>query len=90
MKYYLNKNVKFRKEDQYILVCDLSVLENYKFPLQYYNEFLLLKNGLVYEFKTEFLEDLITLDLVSFKKNNLIESKVDVFSKLKYEESEFF
>lgn len=92
---FLKKYVKFRKEPQYILMCDCSTLTNYQLPLEFYSLLLILKNGydsrkplgILNEKKV--LEDLATLDMLSSKFNSNIGFEDKDWVKLQYNETEF-
>lgn len=65
-RYYLNKDIIYRIEDGYILVCDCRNLRNYAFPLDYYNEFECLKKGTIIDLNLDikFYKDLFTLKML--------------------------
>lgn len=87
---YLKKYVRFRKEKDYILVCDLYTLDNYNFDMRYFNEFVKLSTTGMEDCNSDFLNDLKSLELVDENKNIGICSNDDIFSKLLYSENEFF
>lgn len=93
---YLKKYVKYRKEDNFLLICDCSTIQNYELPLSSYELFEKLKTGynpnhpLGIELENDILDDLKNLQLVDNipnSNNNFHESQ---WINLGYEENEFF
>lgn len=87
---YLKKYVKFRREENYVLVCDLYTLDNYSFPIQFIDDFLKLSTIGMTDNNSDFLNDLKTLDLLDENKNKNINPNANIFDKLLYNENEFF
>ena len=87
---YLKKYVKFRREENYVLVCDLYTLDKYSFPIQFIDDFLKLSTIGMTDNNSDFLNDLKTLDLLDENKNKNINPNANIFDKLLYNENEFF
>ena len=93
--YYLKKYVKFRKEKDYILLCDCSSITNYELPLELFDFLTNLKEGVERdkindELELGLLEDFINLNLVSNNKNSNEGFHNNEWIDLGYEETEFF
>ncbi len=86
----LRESILFRKEKDYILICDCKNLYDFTLSLNYYDLLCKLKCGI--------FKDLLTKEerevLKDFKKLNfLANSKLEnnnTFSRIQYNESEFF
>ncbi len=87
-KYILNKHIRYRKEDGYILVCDCKRLLDYEIPLEYFELLELIKDG--YESKgEEVIKELFEMGIIEEEGKERIGTREDVFSKLGYDENEF-
>lgn len=92
-RYILNKHIRFRKEDGYILVCNCKRLLDYELPLKYF-DFLESLNKGIYKEETSkenliVLEDLEILGIVEKNGNKQKDQREDIFDKLSYDDSEF-
>jgi hypothetical protein len=93
---YLKKYVKFRKELDYVLICDCSKIQNYELPLETYELFVSLKKG--YKTKKpigivmekDIIDDLNNLGLLDKKPNSNDGFHEKKWIKLTYDEKEFF
>jgi hypothetical protein len=90
-KYKLNKHVRYRKEDGYVLLCDCKRLLDYEVPNKFWNFLEKLKKGYVPqgELEESFVKEFEDLGLLGIGKTKK-HSKEDVFKNLKYNEREFF
>ncbi|HBB64576.1 hypothetical protein A3K02_02460 [candidate division WS6 bacterium RIFOXYD1_FULL_33_8] len=89
-KYILNKHIRYRKEDGYILVCDCKRLLDYEMPLEYFDLLELFKNGYMYEeTNKEVMKELFELRIIEEKGKERGDVREDIFSKLGYDENEF-
>lgn len=86
--YILNKHIRFRKEDGYILVCDCKRLLDYEMPLEYFETLNLLKEGYSSE-EEDVIKELLNMRIIEEKGNEREEVNEDIFSKLGYDENEF-
>lgn len=90
-KYYLNKHVKFRLEDDHILVCDCRNLKTYTFPLEVYNNFISLETGDVIDLEHGFYKDLLILNMIDKNLENDNEPEFnDPWPQIKFTDNEFF
>lgn len=93
---YLKQYVKYRKEQDYLLICDCSVIQNYELPLDTFDLFEKLKigydinNPLNIEMEKEIIDDLSNLNLLSNKPNSNEGFHSNNWIDLGYDESEFF
>ncbi len=89
-RYKLNKNVRFRKEDGYILLCDCKRLLDYEIPNEYYSLLKCLEKNYIPKLgEEEIISELLEMGIVDVNGEERIEEKGDVFSKLGYDENEF-
>lgn len=92
-KYVLNKHIRYRKEDGYILVCNCKRLIDYELPLKYFRFLKEFKEGVkkgdVGKENLSVFEDFCALDIIVEKGEQPQKKREDVFKKLSYEESEF-
>ena len=93
---YLKKYVKYRKETDYVLICDCSTIQNFELPLETFEVLEALKSGydknkpigidieedLILDFEELGLVDNIPNSSNGFHNNNWV--------NLSYDESEFF
>lgn len=90
-KYFLNMHVKYRLEDDYILVYDCRTMKNYSFPTVFHNDFERLKEGAVIDLEDGFYKDLLTLNMIS--KTTQVDNQnelISPWSEMKYIDNEFF
>lgn len=87
-KYILNKHVRYRQEEGYILVCDCKKLLDYEVPLEYFDLLSSLEKGCKSR-RNEIIEELMKMGLVDEVGKEREELPEDIFSKLGYDESEF-
>ena len=91
---FLKKYVKFRKEENYILLCDCSSIQNYELPKECYDFLVDLRNGIelddVSECFKNLLDDLKELQLISNKPNCNEGFYNENWINLGYNENEFF
>ncbi len=93
---YLKKYVKYRKEDDYLLICDCSNLQNYELPLFTFPLFEALKDGydsnnpLNIEMENDIIDDLVSLNLIDTVPNSNNGFYTDKWINLGYDENEFF
>lgn len=94
MKYVLNKHIRFRKEEGYILLCNCKRLLDYKLPVEYFNFLKSLNKGIEIENINKenltVLKDFKILGIVVKKGNRVKKQREDIFEKLSYDENEFF
>lgn len=67
MQYSFNNNVKYRKEKDYILICDCSQLCDYTLPLNKLDLLNKLKSGNYItenDDDKEIIEDLLTVNII--------------------------
>lgn len=94
--YFLKKFVKFRKEKDYLLICNCSTIQNFELPLDAFALFEELKCGynpdkpIGIDLEMEILNDLITLDLVDTIPNSNKGFHGQNWIDLGYDENEFF
>ena len=89
-RYRLNKHIRFREEDGYILVCDCKRLLDYEIPTEYFNLLELLKEEYMPQpEEVEILKELLEMGIVQEEGKERMEVKEDIFSKLGYDENEF-
>jgi hypothetical protein len=68
---YLKKYIKYRKEDQYVLLCDCSNITNFEIPVKYWKLLNRLKKGyepnkpMGLESEREIINDLKQLNMLS-------------------------
>lgn len=86
--YILNKHIRYRKEDGYILVCDCKRLLDYEIPLEYFELLDLLKEGYTSE-KEDVIKELLNIGIIEEKGKEREEVSENIFSKLGYDENEF-
>ncbi len=93
---YLKKYVKYRVENDYILLCDCSSIQNYELPIEYLKILDVLKKGynkdeyLMTKPETDLIEDLNSLKLLSDSPNSNDGFHNNTWISLGYNESEFF
>lgn len=94
--FYLKKYVKYRKEEDYLLICDCSIIQNYELPLTAFNLFERLKEGydpnkpIGIELENEIFKDLINLELIDTIPNSNKGFHEQQWINLGYDENEFF
>ena len=92
-KYILNKHIRFRKEDGYILICNCKRLLDYELPIEYFTFLESLNKGVDMKSLRKkdlvVLKDLEVLDIVEKEGKTPKEKREDVFEKLSYDDSEF-
>ena len=92
-KYILNKHIRFRKEDGYILVCNCKRLLDYELPIEYFDFLESLNKGLdmkdVSKENLIVLKDFEILGIVVKEGKKVKEQREDIFEKLSYDDSEF-
>ncbi|HRX44142.1 MAG TPA: hypothetical protein P5059_02740 [Candidatus Dojkabacteria bacterium] len=92
-RYILNKHIRFRKEDGYILVCNCKRLLDYELPIEYFNFLVSLKKWIdIKDISKEnliVLKDFEILDIVVKEGKKVKEKREDIFEKLSYDDSEF-
>lgn len=86
--YILNKHIRYRKEDGYILVCDCKRLLDYEMPLEYLELLNLFKEGYASE-EEDVIKELLNMRIIGEKGKESEEVNEDIFSKLGYDENEF-
>ena len=93
---YLKQYVKYRKEKDYLLICDCSIVQNYELPIKTFELFEELKNGydinkpVGIENEEEIIDDLNSLNLLSDTQNSNEGFNNAKWINLGYDESEFF
>lgn len=93
---YLKQYVKYRKEKDYLLVCDCSSIQNYELPIETFELFEKLKKGynlnepIGLELEKEIIDDLNSLNLLSNVANSNDGFNSVGWIDLGYDESEFF
>lgn len=87
-KYILNKHIRYRKEDGYILICDCKRLLDYEMPLEYFDLLNLFKKGYPSE-RSEVIGELLRMEIIEEVGKEREEVREDIFSKLGYDENEF-
>lgn len=87
-KYILNKHIRYRKEDGYILICDCKRLLDYEMPLEYFDFLNLFKKGYPSE-RSEVIGELLRMEIIEEVGKEREEVREDIFSKLGYDENEF-
>lgn len=94
--YYLKKYVKYRKEKDYILICDCSVIQNYELPLSAFALFQKLENGydpknpIGVDLEQDIFNDLKNLELLDVVPNSNVGFHEQEWIDLGYSENEFF
>ncbi len=93
-KLYLRQGIKFRKEKNYILMCDCINFLDFKLPHKCYNILQKLQTGLdvfesVSKFELDVLSDLQTMDLLCTNLDDKIKNTNKALN-MSYNESEFF
>jgi len=92
-KYILNKHIRFRKEDGYILVCNCKRLLDYELPIEYFDFIESLNIGVdMKDIRKEnliVLKDFEILGIVVKEGKKLEMKREDIFEKLSYDDSEF-
>lgn len=93
-KIYLRKNIKYRKERKFILLCDCINFIDFELPLKYYPFLEKLTNGIepnssISSNEKELLLDLYDMDFLTENKESISENK-NTLSNLSYDESDFF
>ncbi|MBI2673484.1 hypothetical protein HYX19_04435 [Candidatus Woesearchaeota archaeon] len=67
----LKKHIKFRKEKDYILLCDLKNLEDYELPPKYYSLLVDLKVGVkTSKFNSDLIKDLKNINALELATKN--------------------
>lgn len=91
-KYILNKHIRYRKEDGYILICDCKRLLDYEMPLKYLEVLNFFKKGYQPQRKEEreVAEDLLKIGIIEEVGKEIEAPYEDIFNKLGYDENEFF
>ena len=90
---YLKKYVKFRKEKEYVLLCDCSIIQNYELPIETYDILLKLKEGynpVNNEIENDLIQDLENLELISDYPNSNEGFHNKGWISLGYDEGEFY
>ena len=93
--HYLNRNIRYRCEEEYILICDCRNLMDYELPLCYWPLLEALQKGydeinpmgLMNE--KELIEDFVKMGIISNKPGDISILNTDVWSILIYSENEF-
>ena len=92
-KYILNKHIRFRKEDGYILVCNCKRLLDYELPIEYFDFIESLNIGVdMKDIRKEnliVLKDFEILGIVVKEGKKLEMKREDIFEKLSYDDGEF-
>jgi len=90
-QYKLNKHVRYREEDRYILLCDCKRLLDFEFPAEYIELLKKLENGDTPKNKLEkdVIKEFENLKLLEMKSHGN-KSEEDIFKNLTYDEREFF
>ena len=93
-KVFLRRNVKYRKEKNYILLCDCINFIDFQLPLEYYDLLNRLAKGVVPDDKLppeelDVLVDLNTMALLTDDPNKLSEN-TNTLGGIQYDEKEFF
>lgn len=93
---YLKRYIKFRLENDYILLCDCSTITNYELPTKFFKLFNKLKQGYnpssligIYGEKIV-IKDLEKLGMLSKTKNSNEGFHHNNWVNLDYNESEFY
>ena len=91
---YLKKGVKYRKETNYILICDCVNFIDFRLPLSCWSLMERLQRGfcnsdVLTEFEMDVLTDLYSMSLLSDKKGDAVDN-FNNLSNISYNESEFF
>ena len=92
----LKQYVKYRKEHDYLLICDCSIIQNYELPLETFDLFEELRIEydinipLNIKMEREIIEDLNNLNLLSDKPNFNEGFHLNNWNDLGYDESKFF
>lgn len=87
-RYILNKHIRYRKEDGYILVCDCKRLLDYEMPLEYFELLDLFKEGYASK-EEEVIKELLNMKIIKEEGKEAEDVREDIFSKLGYDENEF-
>jgi hypothetical protein len=91
--YILNKHIRYRKEDGYILICNCKRLLDYELPIGYFDFLESLDKGVnindVSKKNLIILRDFETLGIVIRKGKNVEKKREDIFKNLSYDDSEF-
>lgn len=92
-KYILNKHIRFRKEDGYILVCNCKRLLDYELPIEYFDFLESLNKGVdmkdISKGNLIVLKDFEVLGIAVKEGKKLEMKREDIFEKLSYDDSEF-
>lgn len=91
----LKSAVRFRKEKDYVLLCDCATLNNYELPLRLFEFLTRLEQGCAEESITAdeemtALQELRLLQLIENAVSDNVSSQQDVWHRLTYTENEFF
>lgn len=93
---YLKNFIKYRKEKDYVLLCDCSIIQNYELSLDYYNFLEQLRLGIdissseLTEDERELINDFIDLELVDSIPNSNKGFHEKQWISLGYDENEFY
>ncbi len=93
-KLYLKNGIKFRKEKNYILICDCINFLDFQLPLECYDILYKLQNGLntsesISKFALDVLSDLQIMDLLCDNPNDKVKNTNKTLNTC-YSENEFF
>jgi hypothetical protein len=91
---YLKKGIKFRKEVDYILICDCINFIDFQLPLEYFELLEKLNYGLeadsiLSEKEIDVLTDLYSMSLLCETENQSVDNYNNL-SAFSYNETEFF
>ncbi len=86
--YILNKHIRYRKEDGYILVCDCKRLLDYEIPLEHFELLESLKSGCETE-DNDVIRELLEMGIIEEKGKERKDVRENIFERLGYDESEF-
>lgn len=90
-EYILNKHIRFRQEDGYILICDCKRLLDYEVPSTYLELMRSLQRGFTLnKERDEIIKDFYNLGIIEIKGKERPDINEDVLSKISYDENEFF
>jgi hypothetical protein len=93
---YLKKYVKIRKEEDYVLLCDCSTIQNYELPSDTFCLLKKLQTGydtskpIGIKNEQELIKDLKELELIDNVPNSNKGFHDKPWISLEYDESEFF
>lgn len=93
---YLKKYLKFRLEEDHILLCDCSTITNYELPVKYLDLFNKLKQGynpsstIGIRGEKTLIKDLKLLGMLSKTQNSNAGFHNNQWINLDYKESEFY